>query len=152
MIPPYHGVFNNVNPVGERGDIALRVYHAMSSLTFFPTPLPFFTLQNLTSGWNSIAIRSLTDRPISRDLIRAVIFFKKKGKAIRRRGISIYFLEKLFANYYDFVIKILYRELCLFQSLFQFSRFLKILKKINVFSDGEIVYLDNIRIVFFFFD
>lgn len=48
---------------------------------FFPTPLPFFTLQNLTSGWNSIAIRSLTDRPISRDLIRAVIFFKKKGES-----------------------------------------------------------------------
>lgn len=80
MIPPYHGVFNNVNPVGERGDIALRGVSRNVLTHFFPTPLPFFTLQNLTSGWNSIAIRSLTDRPISRDLIRAGIFRGKRGK------------------------------------------------------------------------
>lgn len=134
MIPSYHGVFNNVNPVGERADIALRGVSRNVLLTRFFPPLSFFTLRNLTSGWNSIAIRSLTDRPISRDFLKK----NKKGGG-RGCGISIHFLEKLFANYYKFfldhfVIQILYFSFSL-QSLFQFSRFLEILKKkINVFS------------------
>lgn len=77
-----------------------------------------------------------------------MIFLKKKKRGKRFEDVEFLYIS--WKNYYDFVIKILYCELCLFQSLFQFSRFLKILKKINVFSDGEIVYLDNIRIVFFF--
>lgn len=135
MIPSYHGVFNNVNPVGERADIALRGVSRNVLLTRFFPPLSFFTLRNLTSGWNSIAIRSLTDRPISRDFLKK----NKKGGGGRGCGISIHFLEKLFANYYKFfldhfVIQILYFSFSL-QSLFQFSRFLEILKKkINVFS------------------
>lgn len=127
-------VFNNVNPVRERGDIALRcITQCPRHLFFFFSLSRFFTLQNLTSGWNSIAIRSLTVFSWFNSRIRD---FSVEGEATRRRGIFVSRIS--WRNYYGFFFDDFVFSNCVFFFFLSWTvllssrflkRFLKILKK-----------------------